>query len=198
MIALARSMPELVVRVNSLDADPWLLNVQNGTVDLRTGELRPHNRADLITKLAPTRYDPAAECPRFVAFLDRIFASDADLISFVDRWLGYSLTGDISEQLLPVCYGVGNNGKSVLLDTVVGLMGDYASPAPPHLVEESRQREHACEIADLCGRRLVIASETEQGSGAEAATGQAPDGRRAAQGAVYAAGLLHVPGALTS
>lgn len=164
MIALAKSRPELVVRVDALDADPWLLNVKNGTIDLRSGGIRPHDRADLITKLAPTTYDPDAECPRFLMFVDRIFARHADLIAFVQRWLGHCLTGDIREPLLPVFHGVGANGKSVLVETMLGIMGDYGGSAPPYLLTESKQHEHPTEIADLRGRRFVPASETEEGS----------------------------------
>jgi putative DNA primase/helicase len=164
MVALAEAQPSLAVAASQLDADDWLLNVRNGTIDLRTGELRPHRRKDLITKLAPVVYDPDAPCPRFDAFLDRTFAADGPLTCYVLMLLGYCLTGDISAQYLPIFHGQGNNGKNVLLDTVKGLMGDYAADAPPSLLVQRQRDEHPTEIADLFGLRLAIASETEEGA----------------------------------
>ncbi len=161
MVLLARSRPQIVVRISELDADPWALNVFNGTVDLRTGELRPHRRQDLLTRMAGAEFDPAAPCPRFMAFLQQIFADDAAMIEYVRRLLGMCLTGDVREQILPIWYGVGANGKSVLIDLVKAIMGDFASNAPPNLLTQPRTQEHPTEIADLLGRRLVIASETE-------------------------------------
>lgn len=160
MAALAQ--PEVAVGPDLLDADPWAFNVLNGTIDLRTGELRPHCRDDLITKIAPVEYDAEARAPRFNRFLDEIFGGDTDLIRFVQRWHGHCLSADIREQYLPIYHGEGNNGKSVLLDTISAVMGDYAGEAPPDLVTVRKHPEHPTEIADLMGRRLVIASETER------------------------------------
>jgi putative DNA primase/helicase len=163
MIALARSIEGVAVRVEELDADPWSFNCTNGTLDLKTGKLRVHRREDLFTRLAPVAFDPEAPAPRWAAFVERIFGGDTELIRFVQQFLGMSLTGDVSEQILPIFYGPGNNGKNVLLDTVTGLMGGYAGQAPPDLLTLSKHREHPTEIADLWGRRLVVASETEEG-----------------------------------
>ena len=162
MMNLARC--ELSVHPTEFDRDPWLLNVMNGTVDLQTGELRPHRREDLLSRLAPVSYDPAAEAPRWQLFLDRIFAGNADLIGFVQRLIGHSLTGDCREQYLFIFHGDGANGKGVLLETVSGLLGDYATEAPPDLLIDTRGEQHPTEIADLCGRRLVVASENEEGA----------------------------------
>ncbi len=164
MIALARSQPGIPVKTKELDADPWAFNVQNGTINLKTGSLEPHDPNNLITKLAPVAFDRSADCPQWRCFLDRIFNGDADLIRFVQRYLGYSMTACIQDQRLPIFYGPGANGKSVLLDTVTALMGDYATAAPPELLTVSRYKEHPTEIADLWGRRLVVASETEEGA----------------------------------
>jgi putative DNA primase/helicase len=162
MISLAA--PDVAVTADQLDKNPWLLNCENGTIDLCTGALLPHDPSRLITKLAPGRYDPDAKCPIFMRFLNEVFCGDLELIEFVQRFLGHCLTGEISEQYLPIFYGEGGNGKSVLLDTVAGLMGDYAATAPPSLLTVKRIEEHPTEIADLAGRRLVVASETEQGA----------------------------------
>ena len=160
MVELARD--ELPVTFDELDADPWLLNVQNGTLDLRTGKLRDHDATDLITKLAPVEHDAAATCPTFDRFIRRIFDGDTTLIAYIQRWLGYCLTGDVREQIMPVCHGQGANGKSTLLDMVVWLLGDYASDAPPDLLIQRRGDEHPTELADLCGKRLIVASESEK------------------------------------
>jgi hypothetical protein len=94
MIELAKSEPGIPVTPDQFDRDPWLLNVQNGTLDLRTGQLRAHSREDLITKLVPVAYDERAGCPTFERFLDDVFASHESLIRFIQRAVGYSLTGD--------------------------------------------------------------------------------------------------------
>jgi putative DNA primase/helicase len=126
-IALARSA--LAIRAAQLDSDPWLFNVLNGTLDLRTGQLRAHDRADFITKLAPWSYDPDAACPRFAAFLHRIFAGNETNIAFVRRAIGYSLTGSTSEQCLFLFCGEGANGKTTLLEVWRRLLGDHAKHA---------------------------------------------------------------------
>lgn len=161
MLELAKD--QLAITPAELDADPWLFNTLSGTIDLRTAELRPHDQADYITRLAPTEYSDTIDCPLWIATLDRIMAADAGLIQFLQRLLGMCLTGDISEQVLPVMHGVGANGKSLTVDTIAGLMGDYAAQAPPDLLMVRHGDEHPTEIADLFGRRLIIASETEEG-----------------------------------
>jgi putative DNA primase/helicase len=160
MAALAQV--DVAIATDDMDTDPWLFNCLNGTIDLRTGHLRPHDPADHITKIAPVEFDPDAPCPLYESFLQRTFDGDHELIAFVQRWHGHSLTGDVREQYLPIYHGEGNNGKSVLLDTLSGIMGDYACEAPPNLVTLRKHDEHPTEIADLLGRRLVIASETEK------------------------------------
>jgi putative DNA primase/helicase len=119
MIALAQSEQPIPIAPESLDSDAWLLNCENGTVDLRTGELRLQQRDDFLTKLCPLEYstEPGDDPVLWLEFLDRIFASDAELIGFVQRLLGMSLVGEIFENVLPIFYGSGSNGKSVLLET---------------------------------------------------------------------------------
>jgi putative DNA primase/helicase len=162
MINLAR--PEVAVSPDDLDRDPMLLNLENGTVDLRTGERRDHARGDLITKQARVKFDPTADCPLWHRFLGRIMDGNARMIGFLQRLAGMCLTGDVRDQHLPIFFGPGNNGKSVYLDTSTGLMGDYAIQAPPDLLVIKRNAEHPCEIADLCGRRLVVSAESEEGA----------------------------------
>ena len=105
MIALTKST--LAIGPEQLDRNPWLLTVENGTLDLRTSELRDHRREDDITKLAPVVFDPATTCPRWERFLDKIFAGNVELIGYMRRLVGYALTGDTSEHILPFLYGTG-------------------------------------------------------------------------------------------
>lgn len=164
MVALAQTRSELIVKASDLDTDAYAFNCLNGTIDLRTGDLRPAHPDDLITKVAEVWHDTGAQCPRFLAFLDRIFAGDAATIGFMQRFLGMCLTGEVREQLLPIFHGPGANGKSVLCDLLLALFGAYATIAPASLITSSGRDEHPTEIADLMGRRLVIASESEEGA----------------------------------
>jgi len=161
MLALAQSEPGIPVRPEELDPDPWLLNVENGTLDLRTGKLREHRRTDRITKLAPVEYDPGAAAPTWEAFLERVLPSEA-LRRFVQKVVGYSLTGDVSEQILLFMYGVGANGKSTFLNTVMEMLGDYAIQSAPDLLTV-KQGAHPTELADLMGARFVASIEVEDG-----------------------------------
>jgi putative DNA primase/helicase len=158
---LARSETGIPVRPNQLDANPWLLNALNGTVDLRTGELRDHDREDLITKLAPVEYNPDAQAPIFAAFLERILPSLA-LRRFVQRVIGYAAPGTVSEELLTIFHGMGANGKSTLVNSVMEALGDYAMQAAPDLLLAKRG-SHPTELADLFGARFVASTETEEG-----------------------------------
>ncbi len=163
MLALAQSEPGIPVLPDQLDTDPWALNVENGTVDLRTGELRPHRREDLITKLVPVAYDRAALCPTWLAVLARIFDNRAELVAFLQRGFGYSLTGDCSEQCLFIFYGGGANGKTTLLTTAVTMLGDYAVSTRPESLMVKRGDIIPNDVARLKGARLVIAVEAEAG-----------------------------------
>lgn len=163
MVTLAESEPGIPVLPGELDRDPWLLNVKNGTVDLRTGELRPHKRDDLITKIVPVEYDSEASCPTWLAFLNRIMDGNERLIAFLQRAAGYSLTASTQEQCFFLLYGTGANGKSVFLTTLLAVMGDYGIQAAPDLLLAKSGESHPTEVADLFGARLVVATETEAG-----------------------------------
>jgi putative DNA primase/helicase len=158
---LVRSESGIPVSPSDLDCDPWLLNCENGTVDLRTGELREHRRADLITKLAPVEYDPQATAPAFMVFLERILPSEA-LRRFVQRVLGYAATGKVSEEILVILHGSGANGKSTLVNAVMEALGDYAQQTAPDLLLVKRGA-HPTELADLFGARLVASVEVDEG-----------------------------------
>jgi len=163
MIELAKSEPGIPVAPQQLDADPWALNLVNGTLDLRTGQLRPHAREDLLTKLAPVAYDPEAPCPQWEAFLSRIFAGDVELIRFVQKAVGYSLTGLTQEQCFFILYGAGANGKSTLIQTISALLRDYARQTPTETLLIQRGDGPRNDLARLQGARFVSASEVEGG-----------------------------------
>ena len=118
MLAMARSEPVVPVQVDEFDRNPWLFNVLNGTLNLQTGTLQPHRREDLITKLAPVEYAQGAPCPMWTSFLDHIMDSNPRLIGFLQRAVGYGLTGDVSEQALFFLYGTGANRGSIGTSTV--------------------------------------------------------------------------------
>jgi len=164
MAALTESEPGIPVLPNQLDRQPWRLNVLNGTLDLRTGELLPHERADLMTKLAPVGYDPDATCPLWLAFLDRVMDSNEMLIRFLQRAVGYSLTASTVEQCFLILYGTGANGKSTFLQTVSAMAGDgYARQTPIETLLVRQGRGIPNDIARLQGARLVTAQEAEEG-----------------------------------
>ncbi|HZL34001.1 MAG TPA: phage/plasmid primase, P4 family [Tepidisphaeraceae bacterium] len=165
MMKLAQTEPDISIVASDLDADPNLLNVLNGVVDSPAAKLRPHSRDDLLSKLAPVTFDANATCPRFDSFMDRIMAGSAEMIDYLRRLAGLCLTGDASIQELFIFWGGGANGKSVWIDTMIGMLGDYAGTAPESLLTmRACGAEHPTEIADLCGKRLVAASETEEGA----------------------------------
>lgn len=158
----ADAWPALKTGPSDLDADPWLLNVENGTIDLRTGVLRPHSRADLVTKIAPVAHDPEAGCVLWEKSLAQILPS-ADLRAFVKRWFGYSLTGSVRENKLVFFHGRGQNGKNVVGNTLFRMLGDYATVAPEGLLIQKRGEVHPTELTELHGRRFVLDSETSEG-----------------------------------
>jgi putative DNA primase/helicase len=159
MMTLAATEPEICATLDTFDADPWLLNVENGTVDLRKGALRSHRRDDLISKLAPVEHDPSATAPRWEKFLEEIMAGDADTIDFLRRAVGYSLTGSTREQCLFFCYGRGANGKSTFLEVLRGLLGDYAQAADFTTFLARRGEGPRNDLARMRGARLVTAIE---------------------------------------
>ena len=163
MVRLAEAERAVQVLPDHLDRDPMLLTVNNGTLDLRTGERLDHDRAHLITKLAPVDHEPDAGCQLWLTFLDRIMAGNTDLIAFLQRAVGYSLTGDTSEQCLFLLYGTGANGKSVFVRTLARLFGDYANEASFETFLVRRGGGPRNDVADLRGARFVSAIEAEEG-----------------------------------
>jgi putative DNA primase/helicase len=145
------------------DRDPWLLATPGGTVDLRTGELRPARREDRITRCSAVAPMAAAECSTWLAFLQEATDGDGEFVRFLQRWFGYCLTGTTREHALLFLYGPGGNGKGVLLNTVRGVMGTYAAVAAMDAFTASAGDKHSTDLAMLRGARLVMATETEEG-----------------------------------
>ncbi|MFQ5509614.1 MAG: phage/plasmid primase, P4 family [Leptospirillia bacterium] len=158
---LARNDRRHATTTDQWDADTWLLNTPGGTVDLRTGELRSHSRTDYITKI--TTATPQGSCPTWLRFLEEVTGGDKALIAYLARVIGYALTGSTREHALFFFYGTGANGKSVLLNVVMIILGDYATNAPMETFMETRSDRHPTDMAGLMGARLVTSIETEQG-----------------------------------
>jgi putative DNA primase/helicase len=164
MLKMARSEPGIPVCIDGLDCDPWLLNVQNGTIDLRTAVLRPHSQNDLLTKLCPVAYDPSAGCPVWLEFLHSIMGGNEDLIRFLQHAAGMSISGVIRDHALIVLYGTGQNGKSTFLNALQSTIGlDYSMKAPLGMLMAKGQETHPTERADLFGRRFVTCIEVDDG-----------------------------------
>lgn len=161
MLSLAAA--ECAITPDALDTDPWLLACENGTIDLRTGALLKHDRAHLITKLAPARYDVDAECPRWLEFLDTVAGGDQALINFLQRAIGYSLTGVTAERVFFVLYGTGRNGKSKFLELLRALLAGYSAHADSSTWLERKSEGPRTDVARLFGARLVTSSEVGEG-----------------------------------
>jgi putative DNA primase/helicase len=164
MIWLARSEPGIPARLTDFDADGWLLNVANGTVNLRTGELQPHRREDLISNIVEVAFDPAAECELWDAFLWRVTDRNEELYNYLRCFVGYLLVGDTSEQSLHFLYGLGANGKSVFCEVLLRLLGDYALAVSPDLIMLRRHGGIPNDVARLRGVRAALMNETSQGA----------------------------------
>lgn len=163
MVLLAQSDEKIYVPMPEyFDADPMLLNLHNGTLNLKTRELHPHRQEDRITKLAGCAYDSQATCPTFDAFIHRMLDGDTDMIAFLQRLVGYWITGEIREHVLPIFWGDGANGRSTLIDNLQRLLGDYASQAPPNLLVLLHHKAHPTELTELIGARFVPTVETDR------------------------------------
>jgi P4 family phage/plasmid primase-like protien len=145
------------------DSDPWLLNTPTGTVDLRTGEVREHRPSDYLTKIT-TAGPSGGDCPLWRQFLDRVTAGNVELQQFLQRMIGYCLTGSTREHALFLLYGIGANGKSVFLTTISAVLGDYAKTAPASSFMACANEQHPTDLAGLRGARFVTAIETEDGA----------------------------------
>ncbi|MEQ9106503.1 MAG: phage/plasmid primase, P4 family [Limnobacter sp.] len=163
MINMASNAPDLVASIGAFDTDPAKINCQNGVVDLKTGELIGHSSSELVMKLAPVNYLRHAKCPTFSKFLHSIFNGDVELIRWMQRAIGYTLTGLTNEQLFFLAYGTGANGKSTLFETILDVLGDYGRAAEfDTFLASDRSNTRVMEgVAKLQGIRFALASETD-------------------------------------
>ncbi len=161
MIKLAGSQASLVAD-KDWDSDPWLLGTPNGTIDLRTGLHRPAKPSDRITKSVGVAFDSAALCPLWDKVMASFWPNDPAMSDFVQRGIGYSLTGSIKEQAFFCLHGQGNNGKSVLVSTIRHLMGDYGYTMPFSTLDFGTRSSISNDVAALAGRRFVMSSEAQE------------------------------------
>lgn len=164
MLALAKAIKPIADAGAEWDANPWLLGVPNGVVDLATGTLRPGQPEDRLTMQTNAPFNPDATGPRWTQFVQEVFAGHQSLVDFVHRAGGYSLTGSTTEQALFLLYGTGANGKGTLTNTIKHVLGDYAWNMPFTTIEMKDRSAIPNDLAALVGRRFVIASETNDGT----------------------------------
>lgn len=176
MLAVAAKDPQLHLDASELDRDPWLLGVANGVVDLRTGRLRPAARDEYVTKRATVAFNPTARAPRWERFVDEVtgvagdtageFQSRPELAAYLQRALGYSLSGSVAEQKMFICIGAGSNGKNVMLDMFQHVTGEYCQTIPPALLMTTKHddaEKPSPTAALLAGARMAICSESNDG-----------------------------------
>jgi len=164
MVSLARSLSGVAVTADQLDADRWLLNVMNGTIDLGSGKLRDHDPADLITKLAPVQFDPDATLPLWETFIAETTGGDTGFAAFLRRAVGYTAQGEPTEEVIFFPHGPGASGKSTFLEALKGTLGDYAMTADfEAFVKKKGDGGIRSDIARLAGARLVVSIEVEDG-----------------------------------
>ncbi|MHB9038899.1 MAG: phage/plasmid primase, P4 family [Armatimonadota bacterium] len=163
MISQTRSESSVTILAVDLDADAWVFNCANGTIDLKTGELLPHNRGNLISKISEITYNPGANCPIWEKFIADIFENDEELIRFVHSAAGYTLTGDTREQIFFILHGCGSNGKSTFVGALRDIFGDYETKTSTDTIVEKKNSNNSNDVAALRGARFVSTIETSAG-----------------------------------
>lgn len=163
LLEIASGMPAITVRSEDLDQNPWLLNCQNGTIDLRTGKLKPHDPKDYITRICAAAYKPDCAIPLWTQLTEKITGGDKEYIRYIQKALGYALTGDISEQAIFILYGTGSNGKSTMLNIFAALLNGYAQSTSSDTFMQKKNESVNNDIARLKGARFVSAIEMEEG-----------------------------------
>lgn len=162
MVSLARSNADTSITAEQFDRDIFMLNCQNGVLDLKNKKFLNHSSDLLLTKICRTYYDETADCPRWKEFLNRIFLGNNEIIDFMQKAVGYALTGDVSRQMFFILYGKGSNGKSTLVETIITMLGDYAATAATSTFTLKRNNEIPNDVARLKGMRFINTSELEQ------------------------------------
>jgi putative DNA primase/helicase len=162
-VEAASKSRDIQIGCDGMDRDEFLLSVENGTVNLATGEFREHRPEDFITKIARVEYDPEADCPAWKQFLREIMDYNGELISFLQKAAGWGVTGNTSEQVMFILFGSGANGKSTFLNTIMKILGDYATSTPTETFMKQKSDKITNDIARLRGTRFVSTTEAEQG-----------------------------------
>lgn len=160
---LRASRSSLPILPEDFDKDRWLFNCQNGTINLKTGELLPHNPNDFISKISPFEYKPGAICSHWLSHLIKIMAGNEKIIGFLKRWFGYCLSGSTDERKMLTYWGPGGNGKTLTIETIAEAMGDYSYRAKTEILLVKRDNASSNDIACLVGSRFVYCSESEEG-----------------------------------
>ena len=163
-ILLAKTEEGIPLKVEQLDINPYLLGVANGVIDLKTGSLLESTKDYYITKQAPVVFNHSSECSKWLAFLNQAMKEDREMIDYLHRIVGYSLTGDTREQVLFFLFGHGANGKSVFVNTIQDLLGDYALQTPVSTLMTRSKGSINNDVARMRGARFVATTETEEGS----------------------------------
>jgi putative DNA primase/helicase len=163
MLVIAENRDQFAITADKLDSDAWLLGAGDVTFDLKTCTTREPRREDLITKAIGAKYDRAAKCPRWIKFIEQIFAGDKELIAYIKRAFGYCLTGSMDEQVFFFCHGDGSNGKSKFLAILRALLGEYAKQADFSTFMVQRNEKVRNDLAALAGARVITAIEAEEG-----------------------------------
>lgn len=164
MLNLAKSELPIAITHAQLNRGNHLLNTLNGTLNLLTGDLQPHEPNDLLTYVLPAEYDELAECPMWDTFISRIMGGNADMVAYLARAVGYTLSGSTDAQCLFFLYGLGANGKSTFIETVTALMGELAHKARAQVLMQAERDRIPNEVAALAGKRLVVSSELSDGN----------------------------------
>jgi putative DNA primase/helicase len=163
LLDIAKWFPGITVKAKDLDANPWLLNCLNGTLDLHTGNVLKHDPADLLTRMVKAPFDTDAKCPAWDAFLIKVMGGDQEKVDFLQRVVGYFLTGVITEQAMVIFHGPGANGKSTLIETLRELLGDFALHTTTSGLLNSSTSMIRNDLARLSNARLVTAVEVGSG-----------------------------------
>jgi len=164
IIKMSEQEKNIVIHTNDFDKDIHLFNVSNGTFDLKSSVLNPHNPKDLITKISPIAYNKEAKAPLFTKFLDEIFLGNMELIEYIKVLMGTFLSGETNEQYFHVLFGSGANGKSVLLNIIMHILAEYALTTPPQTLMANKNSSNSNDLARLKGARFVVAHESEDGN----------------------------------
>ncbi len=162
LLELAKS--DLKATPEDFDADPWRLNCRNGTVDLKLGQLMSHSPQDMITKVAGCEFKPNAIAPQWDAFLNRVLGGSEALTTYLQKSVGYSLTGQTTEQCFFILYGSGSNGKSTFTGMILEMLGEYGGAIPSSLLTAQKFEQHPTVFADLFQLRMAVSSEVKSGS----------------------------------